>query len=194
MTKQAKLIIKVLFVIAVFMAVPACFAQYDNYRIIEPRKSNDPQPRAILASHDKSVALIHYKDEHIIVINDVRLDNEWRVKELKRESIIFGKASEKRYIEYYIDPTKRPQKAYGIWSFYGLPITVWEMVQLLTDGFGYNAVMHNLCTGAVVPKHNGAGFKELLYNLLPAYNSARLDGDTLYVFPTNPPIEKWARC
>ena len=191
MSKQIKTTLIALFIIAVFMAVPACFAQYDNFRLIEPRKGDEPQPRAVLWSHDKSVALIHYRDEHIIAINDVKLDNEWRIKELKRESIVFGRTSEKRYIEYYIDPTKRPQKSYGTWSFYGLPITLWEMIQLLTDGFGYNAVMHNLCTGAVVPKHNGSNFKELLYNMLPQYTSARLDGDTLYVFPTNPPNEKW---
>ena len=177
--------------IAVYIAVPTCFAQYDNFRLIEPRKGDEPQPRAILSSHDKSVALIHYRDEHIVAINDVRLDKEWKVKEIKRESIVFGRTSEKRFIEYYIDPVKRPQKSYGTWSFYGLPITLWEMIQLLTEGFGYNAVMHNLSTGAVVPKHNGAGFKELLYDLLPSYNCARLDGDTLYVFPKNTPNEKW---
>ncbi len=191
MTKQAKVIIKIIFTIAFLIAVPACFAQYDNFRLIEPRKGDEPQPRAILWSHDKASALVHYRDEHINVINDVKLDNEWRVKRINRESITFGRTSEKRYIEYYIDPTKRPQKKYGTWSFYGLPITLWEGMQLLTDGFGYNAVMHNLCTGAIVPKHNGSNFKELLYNVLPPYTSARLDGDTLYVFPTNPPNEKW---
>ncbi len=191
MKHYINIIVTNLLFLCCFCISTTSFAQYTNFRLIEPREGNEPQPRAILWSKDKARALIHYNDEHINVVDGVRIDKEWRVKEIKHESIVFGRVSEKRYIEYYIDPSKRPQKKYGTWSFYGLPITIWQAVQILCDGFEYNAVMHNLCSGAVVPHHNGENFKELLYSLLPQHNSARLDGDTLYIFPTNPPIEKW---
>ncbi len=165
-------------------------AQYTNFRLIEPREGDEPQPRAIIWTKDKHEALIHYNDEQIVAVDDVRLDKEWKIKEIKRESIIFGRTSQKRYIEYYIDPSKRPNKRYSSCSFFSLPISLFEALQLITDAFNYNVVMHNLCGGSVSIQRNEEGFHALLNDIIPAGNFARVVNGTLFVIPLNAPNEK----
>ncbi len=165
------------------------FAQYDNYRLIEPREGNEPQPLAILWSKDKASALVDYKGEHIKVTDKSRIDEEWVVKEIKRESILFGRTSNKKYIEYYIDSDSRPHKRYRTWSFYSSPITVWEASKMLTEGFEYNCIMHNLCSGAVSLKKNGTSFSDLLNAIITKNNYAKLEKNTLFILPTKLPFE-----
>ena len=165
-------------------------AQYTNFRLIEPREGDEPQPRAIVWSKDKHEALIHYNDEQIVAVDDVRLDKEWKIKEIKRESIIFGRTSQKRYIEYYVYPSKRPNKRYSSCSFFSLPISLFEALHLLTDAFNYDVVMHNLCGGSVTIQRNEESFHSLLNDIIPAGNFARVENGTLYVIPLNAPNEK----
>lgn len=189
---RLNLIILLLFSFLVSLPVSS-FAQYTNFRLIEPREGDEPKPQAILWSKEKALALIYYNEEHINVVDGVRIDKEWRVKEIKKESIVFGRTSEKRYIEYYVNSDKRPYKHYKKWFFYGLPITFWEAVVLLSDGFEINAVMNNLCTGASVPHITSDNFYEILHSIIPRQNTYRVDGDTLYLFPTNTPYENWKK-
>ena len=140
--------------ILIFFLTIVSSAQYTNFRLIEPREGDEPQPKAIIWSKDKHEALIQYRDEHTVVVDNERLDKEWSVKEIKRESIIFGRTSQKRYIEYYVYPSKRPNKRYSSCSFFSLPISLFEALHLLTDAFNYDMVMHNLCGGSVTIQLN----------------------------------------
>lgn len=181
-----------IFILSLFVVVSiTSFAQYANFRLIEPRDGSEPQPLAILWSTDKASALVHYENEHINVVNKSRIDKEWIVKEIKRESIIFGRTSDKKYVEYYINPDNRPHKKYRTWSFYGLPITLWEAAKMLTEAFGYNCVMHNLCSGTVIPQRNAVNFNELLHSIIPQNIFAKLENDTLYIFPKKTPNEEY---
>lgn len=173
-----------------FLAFPN-FGQYTSYRLIEPRNGDEPQPMAILATARNACALIYYRGQRLNVVKGAKLDEEWKIKEIKRESIVFGKESEKRYLEYYVDPAKRPERSYKWFSFYSIPITVWEAVELIGEGFGKNVVMHNLCSGAVTPKFQGKSMMELIDKTLTSAHRGRLDGDTLYLFPVEPPNETW---
>ena len=120
LSKSVNLGKAVLLLLVILIAMP-CYAQYTDFRILEELKGNEPAPRAILWSTKKKIALVHYKDQHTVVCEKVHLDDEWWVKEIKRESIVFGKDSDKRYVELYIDPSKRPNKINHGWSFFGLP-------------------------------------------------------------------------
>lgn len=164
------------------MAMPA-YAQYTCYKTVEQRNGDEPLPRAILwGGLGKAHALIHYRDQHLNVVDDLRLDKEWRIKQINRDSILFARYSEKRYVEYKLESQERP-KYHNDWSFYGLPITTWEAMELLADAFGHNAVMHNLACGAAKLGVHDTNAMNLLYKILPPRLRARLDGDTMYVLP-----------
>jgi hypothetical protein len=53
--------------------------------------------------------------------------------------------------------------------------------------------MNNLCTGASVPHITSDNFYEILHSIIPRQNTYRVDGDTLYLFPTNTPYENWKK-
>ncbi len=190
LSKSVNLGKAVLLLLVILIAMP-CYAQYTDFRILEELKGNEPAPRAILWSTKKKIALVHYKDQHTVVCEKVHLDDEWWVKEIKRESIVFGKDSDKRYVELYIDPSKRPNKINHGWSFFGLPITIWESLELLAEGFGKNVVMHSFCTGAVTPQLHAQSMNEFLTRTMPEHHRSRMDGNTLYVYPSVPPNESW---
>ena len=159
------------------------YAQYTCYKTVEQRNGDEPLPRAILwGGLGKAHALIHYRDQHLNVVDDLRLDKEWRIKQINRDSILFARYSEKRYVEYKLESQERP-KYHNDWSFYGLPITTWEAMELLADAFGHNAVMHNLACGAAKLGVHDTNAMNLLYKILPPRLRARLDGDTMYVLP-----------
>ncbi|MBP5468420.1 MAG: hypothetical protein J6Z11_04165 [Candidatus Riflebacteria bacterium] len=184
----ANKIIISLFFLLIFAKVS--FAQYANYRLIEPREGDEPLPKAIVWNKGKAHALIFYKDDRINAVEKARLDKEWSIKEIKRESIIFGRTSQRRFIEYYINSDKRPNKRYASCSFYCSPITLWEAVHLLCDAFEYNTVMHNICGGTVSVQRNGESFNTLLNSIIPKGVFTRLEVNTLYVLPLNTPNEK----
>lgn len=190
LSKSGNTLHRLLLLLALLMAVPG-YAQYTDFRIIEELKGGEPMPRAILWNQKKRTALIHYKDEHMIVHDGFHLDKDWLVKEIRRESIVFGNNLEKRFIELYLDPAKRPNRVHHNWSFYGLPITIWEAMELLADGFNKNVVMHSLCGGAVTPRIHGQSMMEMVNRVIPECHRPRMEGDTLYVFPVETPGESW---
>ncbi len=185
---QTNKILILLFFLLVFAKVS--FGQYANFRLIEPREGNEPLPKAIAWAKGKAHALIFYKDDRINAVEKAHLDNEWSVKEIKRESIIFGRTSQKRFIEYYINSDKRPNKRYSSCSFFCSPITLWEAVHLLCDAFEFNCVMHNVCGGSVSVQRNAESFYGLLNVIIPTGVITRLEGNTLFVLPLNIPNEK----
>ena len=81
---RLNLILLLLFSFLVSLPVSS-FAQYTNFRLIEHREGDEPKPQAILWSKEKALALIYYNEEHINVVDGVRIDKEWRVKEIKKE-------------------------------------------------------------------------------------------------------------
>lgn len=189
--KSVKNIHRIMMLLVVLTAMPL-YGQYTDFRIIEELKGGEPQPRAILWNKKMRIALVHYKDQHIMVRDGFYIDKDWLVKEIKRESIVFGNNIEKRFIEIYLDPASRPRKFHHNWSFYGLPVSIWEAIELLAAGFNKNAVMHGFCSGAVTPKIHGSSIMEILGKVIPEGHRPRLDGDTLYVFPVVTPGESWS--
>ena len=168
----------------------SCSAQYANFRIIEPRMGDEPLPKAIVWSGKKAVVLIEYKDKHQNYVDKARIDSEWHIKEIKRETVILGRTSEKRFIEYYVNPDKRPNKKYSSFSIYCQPISLWEAIHILTDAFEYNAVMHNLCGGSVFLQKNANSFESLLDAITPPDCLSEVRGNTVYFYSKNISIEK----
>lgn len=161
-----------------------CSAQYSTLQ------GNEPRIRAILYHKDNPRALIYYKNQKFHAFDKMRLDGEWFVDEIRRESILFKRSSTMSYAEIFLNPPKRPSFHRG-WSFFGHPIALWEAIELLAHGFGYQAIMHFQAGGAVVPAHHGGSISKVLKKVLPPHHRFALAGPVLLVLPVKPSGEEW---
>ncbi len=153
-------------------------------------KGDEPRIRAILYYQENPRALIYYNDRRFHAIPQTRLDDEWYVEEIRRESILFKRTSTHSFAEIYLNA---PQKAkfHKDWSFYGHPIALWEAIELLAHGFGYQALMHFQAGGAVVPGNHGDTLAKLLKKILPPHHRFAFEGPVLMVLPVQPSGEEW---
>jgi hypothetical protein len=120
----------------------------------------------------------------------LRLDDEWQIEEIRRESILFRRTSTRSFAEIYLNP---PQKArfHREWSFYGHPIALWEATELLAHGFGYQAVMHFQAGGAVTPGNHGDNIYKLMQKVIPPHHRFAIVGPVMLVLPVQPSGEEW---
>jgi len=174
------------FLILAFISLFTCPAQA-QYSVI---KGDEPRIRAILYHGDNPRALIYYKDQRHHVVDKMRLDEEWYVEQIRRESILFKKSSTQTFAEIYLNPPKRPRN-HRDWSFFGHPIALWEATELLAHGFGYQALMHFQAGGAVVPGSHAGNIKSMLRKILPPHHRYAIVGPLLLVLPVQPSGEEW---
>lgn len=153
-------------------------------------RGDEPRIRAILYHKDNPRALIYYKDQRFHASDQTRLDEEWYVEEIRRESILFKRTSTRSFAEIFLNS---PEKArfHREWSFYGHPIALWEALELLAHGFGYQAIMHFQAGGAVVPGNHGNTVSKLLQKVLPPHHRFAFAGPVLMVLPVQPSGEEW---
>jgi len=166
-----------------------CFASRAaaQYSVV---KGDEPRIRAILYVKDNPRALIYYKNQRHQVIAKMRLDEEWFIEEIRRESILFKKSSTQTFAEIYMNPPKRPRRNLDS-SFFGHPIAMWEAIELLAHGFGYHAIMHFQAGGPIVPAHHANSLKTMLRKVLPPHHRFVIDGPLLKVLPVQPSGEEW---
>lgn len=153
-------------------------------------KGDEPRIKAILYHHDNPRALIYYNDQRFHAVDQTRLDAEWSVKEIRRESILFKRTSTRSFAELHLNPAQKA-KFHKDWSFYGHPIALWEAVEMLAHGFGYQAVMHFQAGGAVVPGCHGTSISQLLQKVIPPHHRFAFVGPVLLVLPVQPSGEEW---
>lgn len=165
-------------------SIAPSMAQY-----LEP-DSREPRIRAILYRKDNARALIYHDEQRFVVSDQTRLDDEWYVKEIKRESILFKRTSTHSFVELSL---KTPQKArfHRDTSFYGHPIALWEALELLAGAFEYQAIMHFQAGGAVVPGDHGHSLSKLLQKVIPPHHRFTTDKNMVTVLPVYPSGEAW---
>ncbi len=166
------------------MATPG-FAQYARLQ------GNEPRIRAILFHPDNPRALVYHNDQSFHLTEKMRIDSEWYVDEIRRASILFKRSSTGTFAEIYLNPPARA-RFHQDWSFFGHPISLWEAIELLAHGFGYQAAMHFQAGGAVVPGNHGDTIQRLLKKLLPPHHRFAIIGPVLMVIPVRPAGEDWA--
>lgn len=154
-------------------------------------RGDEPKIRAILYHRDNPRALVYYNSLRFHVTDKMRLDDEWYVEEIRRESILFKRTSTRSFAELYLNLDKRV-RFHKDWSFMGHPIALWEAVELLAHGFGHQALMHFQAGGAVVPNYHGDTIQKLLRKALPAHHRFAILGPTLMVLPVKPSGEDWS--
>lgn len=169
-----------------FLFAPAnlCFCQYATLQ------GNEPRIKAILYHKDNPRALIYYKNQRFHSVEKMRLDDEWFIDEIRRESILFKRTSTRSFAEIFLNSPKKPGFHRG-WSFYGHPIALWEAVELLAHGFGYQAIMHFQAGGAVIPGNHGGSISTILKKVIPPHHRFALAGPVLLVLPVKPAGENW---
>lgn len=173
-----------LFNLTLLLAPESCYAAY-GYSDKEV-----PRIKAILYGEKNPRALIYYDGRRFHAYNEMRLDDEWYIKEIRRESILFKTNSLSIYKEIFLNPPKRTS-FHREWSFFGHPIALWQAIEMLAQGFGYQAVMHFQAGGSVIPGHHGGTLNKILYKILPQHHRFKIEGPVLMVLPVKPSGEEW---
>ncbi|PKL50980.1 MAG: hypothetical protein CVV42_01375 [Candidatus Riflebacteria bacterium HGW-Riflebacteria-2] len=153
-------------------------------------KGDEPKIRAILYYKDNPRALVYYKNQRHHVIAKMRLDEEWYIEEIRRESILFKKSSTQTFAEIYMNAPKQARRHLD-WSFFGHPVAMWEAIELLAHGFGYHAIMHFQAGGPIVPGHHASSLKTMLHKVMPPHHRFVIDGPLLKILPVHPSGEAW---
>jgi len=175
------------FLLALILIALAVLPARAQYAVL---KGDEPRIRAILYTKENPRALIYHNSQRFHALPQTRLDDEWYVDEIRRESVLFKRTSTRSFAEIYLNA---PQKAkfHKDWSFYGHPIALWEAIELLAHGFGYQAIMHFQAGGAVVPGNHGDTVQKLLKKILPPHHRFAFAGPILMVLPVQPSGEEW---
>ncbi|RCK79754.1 MAG: hypothetical protein OZSIB_3908 [Candidatus Ozemobacter sibiricus] len=150
----------------------------------------DPEVRAILFHERDARAWIYYQGQRLHVIPKMRIDAEWKVEEIRRESVLFYRSSTHSFIEMTLALPRQARRHRG-YSFFGHPIGLWEALELVSRGFGFHAVMHFQAGGTVVPCHHAESLERMLLKILPPHHRFALAGPVLLVLPVRPAAEPW---
>ncbi len=170
--------------IFVMLAEAGTMAQYSVLQ------GDEPRIRAILFHKDNPRALIYHNNQRFHVVDQMRLDDEWYVEQIRRESILFKRTSTRTFAEIYLNHQQKV-KYHRDWSFFGHPVALWEAIELLAHGFGYQGIMHFQAGGAVVPGSHGNTIQKLLQKVLPPHHRFAIVGPLLIVLPVKPSGEEW---
>ena len=190
-TARHNLLLKLIRTFLVFLILfPLSFANAHTgpqYRKPEP---GEPVVEAILRGPGGGRAWIRYNGERFHALAGMRLDSEWRVEDIRRESVLFKRISNRSFVEM---PISMPNKApyHRDWSFIGLPTGLWEALELLTAGFGYHVVMHFQAGGGVTPFIHGTTLEKMLLKLMPRHHRFAFAGSVLLVLPVEAAGEPW---
>lgn len=152
--------------------------------------ANAPEVRAILFHERDARAWIYYQGQRLHVVPKMRIDAEWKVEEIRRESVLFSRASTHSFIEMTLQPPLKARWHRGT-SFVGHPIGLWEALELVGRGFGFHVVMHFQAGGSVIPCHHAESLERMLLKILPAHHRFALAGPVLLVLPVRPAGEGW---
>lgn len=151
----------------------------------------EPVIKAILYHSDNARALIHYNNQRFHVADKMRLDHEWYVEEIRRTSILFKRQSNNRFAEIHLYP--RPKaRFHQNWSLFGHSISLWDAIEILAHGFGYQAIMHFQAGGSVEPGNHATNVSEMLRRIIPPHHRFVIDGPVLIVVPLSPAGEDWS--
>ncbi|HEY9069654.1 MAG TPA: hypothetical protein VIV61_05320 [Candidatus Ozemobacteraceae bacterium] len=153
-------------------------------------EQGDPIVEVILWGPTGARAWIRYGRERFHAVAGMRIDAEWRVEEIRQESVLFRRASDRTFVEMRIPMPSRPPY-HRDWSFMGLPVGLWEALELLTAGFGYHVVMHFQSGGGVVPYAHAPTLEKMLLKVMPQHHRFALAGPVLLVLPFEAAGERW---
>ncbi len=163
---------------------PSLFAQF------RPVQGDDPLVKAVFWGPTETRAWIYYRGQRFHVVPGMKLDSEWRVEEIRRSSILFRRTSTRTFLEIPIN-RKLNCHFHRECSFIGNPIGLWEAIELVSRGFGFNAVMHFQAGGSVMPECHAESLVRMLPRFLPPGHRSTLSGPVLLVFPVQPAGERW---
>lgn len=153
-------------------------------------EATDPVVETILYGPSEARAWIRHRGERFHALAGTRLDNEWRVEEIRRESVLLKRKSTRTFVEMPVSLSKRPPFHKG-WSLLGLPNGLWETLELLTAGFGHHVVMHHRAGGTITPSVHGTVLEQLLLKIIPRHHRFAFAGPVLLVLPVDAGGEPW---
>lgn len=153
-------------------------------------QAGDPVVETILYGPSEARAWIRSDGERFHALAGTRLDNEWRVEEIRRESVLLKRTSTQTFVEMPVSLPKRPPFHKG-WSLLGLPNGLWETLELLAAGFGHHVVMHHRAGATIAPCVHGTVLEQILLKIMPRHHRFAFAGPVLLVLPVDPGGESW---
>ena len=157
----------------------------------KPIRAGDPDVRAIFSGNISTRAWIYYQGQRYHVVPGMRLDNEWRVEDIRRNSVLFRRTSTGSYVDMPLRVVER-SRYHRECSFLGLPIGLWEALELTAQAFRFHVVMQHQAGGTVKPGIHGNTLEEMLHKFLPRHHRFALFGPVLAVLPVHPAGEQWS--
>lgn len=153
-------------------------------------QDGDPVVETILYGPSEARAWIRHNGERFHALAGTRLDREWRVEEIRRESVLLKRMSTQTFVEMPVTLAKRPPFHKG-WSLLGLPNGLWETLELLTAGFGHHVVMHSRAGATITPCVHGTVLEQMLLKIMPRHHRFALAGPVVLVLPVDAGGESW---
>ena len=153
-------------------------------------QAGDPVVETILYGPSEARTWIRHNGERFHALAKTRLDNEWRVEEIRRESVLLKRNSMNTFVEMPVSLSKRPRFHKG-WSLLGSPSGLWEALELLTAGFGHHVVMHHRAGATIAPCVHGTTLEQMLLKIMPRHHRFAFAGSVLLVLPVESDGESW---
>ena len=163
----------------VLFLTAAGMVEAQDYRRGQP---GDPVVRAIMVGPRGQRAWIDYKGERIHAVPGTALDRDLVVDEIRRESVICKRKSDRRFLMIPVNAAFRP-RYHRDWSLWGDALSLWEALELVAYGFGLNVVMHHRSGGGVVPRAHGDSIEHMLGKLMPPHHRYAVIGPVVAVLP-----------
>lgn len=181
-------------IVSVFLLMCAFLSAAASFALTGPQfrrpQAGDPVVETILYGPSEARAWIRHNGERFHALAGTRLDNEWRVEEIRRESVLLKRTSTRTFVDMPVSLSKRPPFHKG-WSLLGLPSGLWETLELLAAGFGHHVVMHHSAGATIAPCVHGTVLEQMLLKIMPRHHRFALTGPVLLVLPVDPGGESW---
>lgn len=180
MKKASPFILNILMIqVSVLMLISLCAPIFAEH--FRPR-GDEPEVRAILRHETDARAWIYHEGEHFHAIPQTKIGEEWKVEEIRRESVLFRRTSSCKFVEIPVQCHLK-YRYHRNWSFLGSSIELWEAVEILAMGFGSNAVMYHKSWDVVSPAAHAADFNGMLKKVIPETQRFIRAGKLLLVIP-----------
>jgi hypothetical protein len=160
-----------------------------EYRVIS---DNEPRVDAILWTNNPGRAWIQIQDRRYHVAAGMRVDDEWRVEDVRRGSVLFKRQSTRTFVEIPLITREKPRFQKD-WSFWGNPLSLWDALECVAQGFRLNAVMHAASTGTITPRFHTHLAEKLLVKITPPHHRFFQAGPSVVMLPIVVNGETWGK-
>jgi hypothetical protein len=174
-----RMLIKGLYVIGlIIFAICPVFGEY------APMTPDMPQIKAILYKTGNPIAIVSLNGTDYHAFNGALFEDEWKVEEVRRKSVLFRKKSNYMFVEIFLNNKKNLRQTIDT-SFLGRDIWLSDALELIAKVYNVNIMMHPACEKKVSISTQPRTLKSLLNAAVHGWCTAVIELPFVYVVPMN---------